>query len=82
MLTPDDFDEATDEVRLILDPEPEPPLGGGPPQPATRSSTDDPAVATSPRGLAGGLTPLRLWGLVVLAVTATALIVVLARVTS
>ena len=82
LLTPDDFDETTDEVRLILDPGPEPPPGGIRPLPATRSSTDDPAFAGIAAGTAGWLTPLRLWGFVALAVAATALIVILATVTS
>ena len=37
LLTPDEFDETTDQVRLILDPDPEPPSGGIHALPVTRS---------------------------------------------
>jgi eukaryotic-like serine/threonine-protein kinase len=77
LLTPDDeFEENADEVRLILDPEPEP-VSGGPSQPGPRSSTNGPASADFAAWPVGWLAPFWPWRFVVLAVMLTVLALIL-----
>ena len=80
LLTPDD--DAAEDVRLILDPDPAPSSGEGRSRPKLRSSWDDRAWVELAARAAGWLTPGRLWGFVVLAVVTMALILVLATVNS
>jgi serine/threonine-protein kinase len=80
VLTPDDdFDESTDEVRLILDPDPELSSSGGGSQSGSSSSRDGPADG-SPAWLVRWLTPFWLWTFVVLAAMVTVLLLILAMV--
>ena len=79
LLTPDDdFDETADEVRLILDPDPEPSSSEGQSRPGPRSSTDDSASTDFAAGPSDGWLRFWPWGLIVLAVMVTVLVVILA----
>ena len=82
LLTPDDDGDASEDVRLILDPDPAPSSGDGRSRPKLLSSWDDRAWVELAARAAGWLTPARLWGFVVLAVVTMALILVLATVNS
>ncbi len=79
VLTPDDdFIDTADEVRLILDPDPELSSGGGRSQSVSRSASDD--QTTDPAAApVGWQAPFWFWLFVVLAVMATVLILILAR---
>jgi eukaryotic-like serine/threonine-protein kinase len=80
LLTPDDdFDQTGDEVRLILDPEPEPMLSEGQSRPEPKLSTASSSLADFATGLLERLAPYWLWGFVVLAVVVTVLLAVLAK---
>jgi serine/threonine-protein kinase len=79
ILTPDDdYDGSTDEVRLILDPDPELASGGGPSRYGTPSSADDRTVA-SPAAPVRRLTPFWLWTFVAIAALVVVLLLVLTR---
>jgi hypothetical protein len=72
LLTPDDdFDHPADEISLIPDTEPSP--GGGP-----LSWADDRSFPDLAAAVAGWMTPARLWGILILAVVVTVLILILA----
>ena len=79
LLTPDeDTGAALDEIRLILDPDPELSSSEGQPRPEPRSRSDDMAWADYALGWSGWRAPSWLWGLVVLAVLVTVLVVIVA----
>ena len=80
LLTPDDDAHETDEVRLILDLDPQQSMSGDPPRSEPRSSTDDSASADVAAQPPTRLAPSWLWGLIVLAVTVMALVIILATV--
>jgi len=74
LLTPDDdFGDASDEVRLILDPDPELSMSDGQSRLEQRWSPHHRALADLAAVLVGRLAPIWLWGLVVLAVIVTVL---------
>jgi eukaryotic-like serine/threonine-protein kinase len=77
LMPDDDFEESADEVRLILDPDPELSSGGGESQSGPSSARDD-RSADSAAGRPGWLTPSWLWAFVVLAVMMIVLLLVLA----
>jgi eukaryotic-like serine/threonine-protein kinase len=80
ILTPDDdYDPSTDEVQLILDPDPELSSGGSRSQSATPTSGDGP-LADSAAGPAGWLAPYWPWAVVALAVLAIIVLAIVAMV--
>ena len=75
VLTPDDdYDASSEEVRLILDPDPELSSGGGPSRPGTPPSRDESAADSAP-------TPvewlIRSWPWIAVVVAAIALVLLL-----
>jgi serine/threonine protein kinase len=80
LLTPDDeYDEAADDVLLILDPEPELPSTEGHSRTEPRPSTSDPPSADFAARPITWLVSFWLWGLIVLAVMVTVVVVILVR---
>ena len=78
LLTPDDsYDEIADEVRLILDPDPELSSNEGHSRPEPRSSTEVSASADLAAGPVAWLPSFWLWGLIVLAVVVTIVLLII-----
>ncbi len=79
LLTPDDeFDDPSDEIRLILDPDPELSASALESRPEPRSSPHYWALLDYAVALVRGLAPIWLWGLVFLAVIMMVLVAMLA----
>jgi eukaryotic-like serine/threonine-protein kinase len=78
LLTPDDsYDEIADEVRLILDHNPEHSSSEGHSRPEPRSSTEVSASADLAAGPVAWLPSFWLWGLIVLAVVVTIVLLII-----